>query len=112
MKPHMQCVLECIQDMQARLPDMLCSQAFLDSLGIYKIVLSHDLKERRGWRGEALWREGVIELDARDVSRFRSKTPYSAPNGKADMSPTGVVVHEAGHFYWFKHFRTLACGGR
>jgi hypothetical protein len=102
MKTDLVCFQQCVEDIEARAPLLFRSSEFAEYLGWKSIHLSSTLKKERGWRGEALWREGIVALDARDVSRFRTATPYSAPGGKADMSPTGVLAHELGHFWWFK----------
>jgi hypothetical protein len=90
-----------------RLTPYLVDEDFCDAVNVKRIILSPVLKKQRGWRGEALWREGVILLDARDCSRYRTASMYSKPDGKSDMSPTGVAAHEQGHFLWFASHRTI-----
>jgi hypothetical protein len=92
---------QCAEDLANRLTPWLISAEFRRMTGLKRIVLSSTLKSRQGWRGEALWREGDIVLDARDCSRYCTASAYSKPDGKADMSPTGVAAHEQGHFLWF-----------
>lgn len=101
MKTNAECASQCAADLAARLTPFLVSESFRAAVGVKRIVLSSTLKSERGWRGEALWREGDIVLDSRDCSRYRTPSMYSKPDGKSDMSPTGVAAHEQGHFLWF-----------
>lgn len=101
MKSNAECAEQCTADLATRLTPFLVSEPFRAAVGVKRIVLSSTLKAERGWRGEALWREGDIVLDSRDCSRYCTASMYSKPDGKADMSPTGVAAHEQGHFLWF-----------
>lgn len=72
--------------------------AFHERLGFTGLYVQDLL--RGGSRGYATV-NGTVFLSARGTVKFRTASPYSAPCGKSDMSPTGVFAHEFGHILQF-----------
>lgn len=74
---------------------------------VIKVLQLHEIRfvpedQMRGDRGFAI--EHKVRVSA-VTAKWRHASPYTAPCGKADLSPVGVMVHEMGHILEFASWR-------
>jgi hypothetical protein len=95
----------CRQSILDNAPAVLLNSDFHKAVGFNRLVIDPVIND--GSRGYAT-PQGHVHLSAKGTVKFRAASPYSAPCGKSDMSPTGVLAHEIGHLVQFKLYELRA----
>lgn len=88
----------CLDFVQANCPFWILNPE-LTTLMHFREVTFKSKALMRGARGFA-YHNGRVEVST-DLAKFRHASPYTAPRGKADISPVGVFAHEMGHILDF-----------
>jgi hypothetical protein len=91
----------CKQFVQDNAPHWIFNPDLIAALQLREIRFCRE-DVMRGNRGYAL--EHNVRVSA-VTAKWRHASPYTAPCGKADLSPLGVMVHEMGHILEFASWR-------
>jgi hypothetical protein len=92
----------CRQSIIDNAPACLLNPEYWHLVGLRKLHIQPELRHRGGITRGYATPHGDVYLSAKGTVKFRSASPYSVPNGKSDMSPTGVLAHEVGHTVQFR----------
>jgi hypothetical protein len=94
----------CVQFARQHMPHWVFHPDVVQALQLHEIRFVPEA-QMNGNRGYAI--EHKVRVSA-VTSKWRHASPYTAPCGKADLSPVGVMVHEIGHILEFASWRTKA----
>lgn len=76
-------------------PSFLLDKDFLERIGVRKVIL--DVRQDF-LRGQAQLGLGVLMLNYKASTRWMSDSEYQGYGKVEDLTPTGVLAHEVGHF--------------